>query len=87
MGPNKRGILPAHCQGRHNFFFWGSCVWTNNKINIRQINRRKRQILISAHGDFIKVEFKKWPKWADCTVFRQFICDELTGQRNLDFGC
>ena len=37
-----KGILPAHCQGRQKFLFLGSCGWTNNKMNIRQINRRKR---------------------------------------------
>ena len=50
-------------------FFWGgrnyplnSCDWTNNKIDTRQINRKKENILIDVHRILIEMGLKKWPK-------------------------
>ena len=48
-----------------------SCVWTYTKTDIRQINRRKRNILIHVHGGLIDLALKKGPKQPVFILFRQ----------------
>ena len=59
-----------------------SCGWTNNKIDTRQINRRKRNILIHAHGGLIEMGPKKVAKASIFYTFwtKKHIHEELTGQ-------
>ena len=58
-------------------------------IKWTQDYEQERNKLICEHEVLIEMGSKKWPKQAAFILFRQIIklCEELTGQGNLSFGC
>jgi len=46
-------------------------LWLTYNVDTRQINRRKRKIVIHEHGVLIKMGNKKWPEQTAFILFRQ----------------
>ena len=46
-----------------------SCDYTNNKIDTRQIHRKKENFLIDVHRILIEMGLKKWPEQAAFILF------------------
>lgn len=63
----------AHSKCRREFFYPSrSFSWTENSIRMRQVNRRKKTILLHALGDpVMKLRTKEMTKAGSFYTFRQ----------------